>query len=447
MLDNLLKRKSFWNVYIFSLFVLSAFTAINDQEVSGAIFFGLITCITLILFSDLTPSILPVLLLSAFVTECYDSAATFLSMWYYGLFLVAAVIFHLLKYKRKITIGPSFSGIVAVTVAVTLGGLGSISRGEYLSPTSLYYVFSLGLGTLLFYLLFSNHFSKSSAYHLAQIMYAVGLFASFLVLLFLYLNRETLLDESKTLLFQASNNLSTFIMLSLPFPMYFGKKRGVDVFATLFMYFCAIISTSRAAIIFATLELIIIFVCYICFFERKKLLKFFYIAVLVALGYVFLKILPEIVENVLYASQRSENFGLSETFDAIKNFFTSPNESRGKLLKRALEDFKSNKIFGVGLGYTGNSDIYAPKSGAMNWYHMWTAQILGSMGLVGVLAFLYQLFVRIKIYFKNTSPLNMTFLLSYVGLFLMSQVNPGEFCPLPYGILATVYFILMEKKS
>jgi hypothetical protein len=27
----------------------------------------------------------------------------------------------------------------------------------------------------------------------------------------------------------------------------------------------------------------------------------------------------------------------------------------------------------------------------------------------------------------------------------MSTVNPGEFCPLPYGFLVTYYFVVCEK--
>ena len=52
---------------------------------------------------------------------------------------------------------------------------------------------------------------------------------------------------------------------------------------------------------------------------------------------------------------------------------------------------------------------------------------------------------RYIIFFKNTGLLNFTFLLSYFGLFIMSQVNPGEFCPMPYAALAVTFFVIMEK--
>ena len=35
--------------------------------------------------------------------------------------------------------------------------------------------------------------------------------------------------------------------------------------------------------------------------------------------------------------------------------------------------------------------------------------------------------------------------LSYLGILLMSQVNPGEFCPIPYGMITVILFIFLEN--
>ena len=35
---------------------------------------------------------------------------------------------------------------------------------------------------------------------------------------------------------------------------------------------------------------------------------------------------------------------------------------------------------------------------------------------------------------------------SYLGILLMSQVNPGEFCPLPFELLTVLLFILQERR-
>ena len=132
---------------------------------------------------------------------------------------------------------------------------------------------------------------------------------------------------------------------------------------------------------------------------------------------------------------------------SLSDFFVSEGEARVKLLDRMISDFGKNPVFGVGIGYTGNSDIYNPVKGALNWYHMWFAQVVGGLGIVGITAYGYQLIDRLIIFFRNANLINLTFMLSYMGLFLMSQVNPGEFCPMPYTALAVTFFIIMEKND
>ena len=138
---------------------------------------------------------------------------------------------------------------------------------------------------------------------------------------------------------------------------------------------------------------------------------------------------------------------ISEVIGIIKDRFLIKGEQRMLLIDRMFDDFISNPIFGTGIGYTGNTDIYNPKAGAMNWYHMWFAQVIGGLGIMGILAYGYQLIERIKIFFANKSLLNFVCFMSYTGLFMMSQVNPGEFCPMPYAALAVTLFIIMEKRD
>ena len=40
---------------------------------------------------------------------------------------------------------------------------------------------------------------------------------------------------------------------------------------------------------------------------------------------------------------------------------------------------------------------------------------------------------------------NITVFISYAGLEMMSLVNPGIFCPLPYLFLITMFFVIVEK--
>ena len=74
-------------------------------------------------------------------------------------------------------------------------------------------------------------------------------------------------------------------------------------------------------------------------------------------------------------------------------------------------------------------------------------QIIGSMGAVGILAYGFNIISRFMIIIKKKSRLCTVLGLSYLGLLLMSQVNPGEFCPLPYALVGVIIFILAENSG
>lgn len=82
---------------------------------------------------------------------------------------------------------------------------------------------------------------------------------------------------------------------------------------------------------------------------------------------------------------------------------------------------------------------------------MMIPQIVGSMGLLGIAAYSTQAVVQIRTAVfalrrraeKNKSAV-ITLLLSYLGLLMMSQLNPGLFCPLPYGLIGMLVFALID---
>ena len=159
-----------------------------EAEIEGAIIFVYIISIYLIIFDDLISAMLPFLLLCTFTIKCYDSFDTFFPHFGHIIPAVLAVAFHFIYYRKRLSIGDSFSGICAVAVAVTLGGLFSISAEDYLRPTSLYHVFALGIGMIIAYLLFRSSLGgrsiKESSDRFAVFMYLWGAFAAYMAISF-----------------------------------------------------------------------------------------------------------------------------------------------------------------------------------------------------------------------------------------------------------------------
>ena len=93
----------------------------------------------------------------------------------------------------------------------------------------------------------------------------------------------------------------------------------------------------------------------------------------------------------------------------------------------------------------GNSDVHNNAEFTLCWYHCSPIQSLGSFGIVGVAAYGYLIYLRIRTLAKNFTFFNIAMFLSYIGLEMMSLVNPGIFVPFPYLFLVTIYFVVMER--
>ena len=87
-----------------------------------------------------------------------------------------------------------------------------------------------------------------------------------------------------------------------------------------------------------------------------------------------------------------------------------------------------------------------PANSPINMANMMIPQIIGSMGTLGIVAYTFRLVTQLRLVWQKRNLMTAMLALSYLGLLLMSQVNPGEFCPLPYGLLATIIFIMIEEE-
>jgi hypothetical protein len=253
---------------------------------------------------------------------------------------------------------------------------------------------------------------------------------------------------TQLVVFQSSNNLATFLMIAMPFPLFYASRRYFDVISVFLIYVCVFLTGSRGGLLMGTIEFVIIFVAFAVFDKRHLINRIFYMLIAISFTVAVLENLPELA--AFYKFKIDSDGGESSILRhivALKDYFFSDKDARLKLLDRMISDFKANPVFGVGLGYTGNEDLYRPKDGAMNWYHMWFAQVIGGLGSLGIVCYGYQLIDRITIFFKNMNLMNFTLIMSYMGLFIMSQVNPGEFCPMPYTALAVTFFAIMEKSE
>ena len=426
--------------------VLAALAVVLDVELTGMIALLVLFTVQMVLCDDTLTPFAPALLACLIMIKASDTPAfastsdalykQFLPWWWLGLLPAGALAAHLTLYRKPFVWGKAAWAILAVSAATTLGGVGAISAKEYFAGGALYHTAMLGFGMLLLYLWLSSAVKQDTDGRLERfipdLMAALGLLAAFMVLHLYLTGLPVLLKKPQIIEFQWRNNVSTFLMLALPFPFFKAFKRPAWLLAGLVMYLALLLSSSRGGALFGTVELVM---CVLFLLLADKKHRLLYLLIVAAVLVVLFLSLPRLLPFFWPVIKRF-----------LDSVFNSEQEVRMQLYKRAVQDFLAHPVFGVGLGWTGNRDLHPSKTFALCWYHCAPLQIIGSMGLVGAAAYIYQYIVRVKIFLrKPADKFHWTLFLAWAGLEMMSLVNPGVFAPVPYLLILTVLLVVGEK--
>lgn len=415
-----------------------AATALHWQ-IPVAVGFVVLTVLILVLSDDVFATTCPFLLLTVLVSYCHEDNPyeIFIGFVWLAIPVVAALLFHFIYYRGRYRVGYSFAGLMAVSVGTTLGGVGCLSAAEYFRPATLYYVFGLGFGMVGLYLILKAQLARRRDYDtrllLLTALYVTAACAAFFTLHF-YAERLVWMKDDleiyghlRLISIDNRNVFATYMLLGLPAPFYFAQKgRGWHLLGGLGILFALLLTGSRGGLL---MGVALFGLCFLYLLRRDVRHRKRNLVLLVLLA---------------VAALAAGGFLLKFYSFRFAGGFIQGDEPRVLLLKRAVEDFLGHPIFGVGLGYTGNADIYNPKTFAMNWYHMMIPQVVAGLGLVGTLGWGVLLWRRFVLMKKTPDALSRALSLCYIGLLLMSQVNPGEFCPMPYELVAVMIFLFLE---
>ena len=414
------------------LLVASVGIVFSGNEIIGTIIFALLCGVTMALTDDWMPVLQIIMFTTCFAIRCKNSFSTFLGYWWILPIMIALVVCHFVRFKAKFSKGMCFKGILATSIAVTLGGLGIITAKEYFFYTSLFHIFMLGFAMLIIYSFMSATLKASDSYSFGEkfskmmvcviCLLAVCLFEEY------FSNRELLVDGFEIIPFQWRNNAATMLMLAMPFAFYLSAKDFGLFFIGILDYILILFTGSRGGMLFGIVELIICIVVMFILDKRHRPA----IAAIVGVSLV-----------VTCLTYRTWFDTLSYTL--LRLIDPDENSIRIQLIGRGIEDFKANPLFGRGIGYMGNRDVHKSADFALCWYHCSPVQIIGSFGICGIAAYGYLIYLRIKTLLKNFTFFNIVMFISYIGLELMSLVNPGIFAPFPYLFLITLYFVMMER--
>lgn len=426
-------RKFLISDWFTAILILAAGIIIfTGNEIAGTVIFVAAFGLTMALSEDWLPGLQIIVITTCFAIRCKHSYDDFIQYWWLIPPVAILIISHFFIYKAKLKKGTVFYGILATSVAVTLGGLGIISAKEYFAPVSLFYIFMLGFGMLIVYMYMNSALKMRESYvfseRFAKLMVSIIIMLS-LCLIEEYFSRRAELGGSFDILpFQWRNNGSTMLMLAMPFAFYLSAKKFGWFFVGMLAYVAILLTGSRGGMIFGLAELGLCFVVMFIIDKRHRPA----IAVIFSVCLVTAFLLRHFLLDVI-----------SYTISRLLN--PSENAIRLELIPRGIEDFKANPLFGRGIGYMGNNDVHHNAEFTLCWYHCSPVQVIGSFGIAGIAAYGLLLFLRLKTLFKNPTFFNIMIFVSYIGLEMMSFVNPGIFVPFPYLFLVTIYFVIMER--
>lgn len=428
-------RFIYTNTYIAVLTLLSVAAFIFDLEIIMLFILTFVFALHLVLVKDLLPIFVPLLLIGMVPLERYGEVDYFYPTLLWTLpYMVPAFILRGVLFPIKLIKGRFFYPTLAVSLSIMLGGLFSISFRDYFTLRSIYYVIFLGPMMVLFYFILEHDLPhrKDMGEYLAKIFLGIGIMGVGMFVLSL-VKDPSLVDENfPRSIFQWNNNVSNNLLLAMPFPFYLALKRrhpmiyfsiGIMIFMTLIFMF----SRGGMLMAFGVFPLTFFATLYLSGRNRLKLLGDFILmmgAIYILLT-IFVGTIPEIIDAM------------------VENVTISSTESRALMYRYAIDVFLDYPLFGTGLGH--DVVYYNPQPMAMFWYHSTVFQIIGSLGLAGIIAYTYQMLMRGKTLIEAHSKFNLYVFLSILGFAGYSLVNVGYFIPLPFGPTLIMIFIVTER--
>ena len=428
--------EQFWlsRWYFPFLLTLATVFLLLDQQVMGVAVLVVITTWFLALCPDALAALCPFMILFLLAGPEYRDLSVFLPCAPLALPLLLAALLHLALWPQTIRVGSSGYGLVLVSLATIFGGSGVISTQDYFRPLSLYYTVGLGVGLLVLYVLFRSHLARRRSYDLCErflaIFYAIGMMAILLVLVHYVHHFEEFLECRGVLSFKYRNFCATVLLTTLPMPFYFARKKRIHLAVCVLFEAALVLTGSRSALLFGAV--LTVFCC--IYLVRYGVVSW---RVMLAIGVVVAAAM------VLFGADYMVQF-YDKRF-AASGYFNRGDQTRLKLLACSVSDFLRHPLFGIGLGSSAHADVFSGVPGSMTFYHNAVAQIIGSMGLLGIVAYGRLALDQFALLRKERTPFTSAMLLSYLGMLMVSMTNPGMFCPFPNAAMLVMGFAMVEE--
>lgn len=431
-----LKKFAYSDLYFI---LLAAIVVVGwSSKISALGFFALVivSSVMLVVLDDILPLFANVFFAPLMLYS--DNINDYLIVWPIFIPLVIAVIiFVITNFKnQRFKFGKMFIPQLLVSVALLIGGVGTVSKEGYLSAFPVAFV--LGFGVLICYVIASHYLKvdEKRDYPLifSKAMMYLGIAVSIQMIIALAQNTIPYSEwdvNALNLGWGNRNNAATILIITIPLTIYLSTRYRKSILYLLFaslQIFCLFMTISRGAIIVGLIEIVLALIIAVIKAPNRKL-------------YLYSLLVGFIITLIAYLASMSEfNQIISATFKYLDWV------DRKDLYSEAALLFKAHWFIGVGVGYIGTNYEIA----ALNFYyfHSTLFQVIACMGIVGVIAYVVYYVYRFGTLFRNIRNAYSLFtLVAWLGFEAFSMMDTGTFVPFPNMILIIVMTIIMEKAS
>lgn len=434
------KKFLYSDAYILLVLAIVLIAWACQSATFGFIAVILVSCFALIFADDIIP--LTVNIFAAALMIYKDSVDEFAYMWPTFIPLVLAIVWFVVRNvrgKKRFITGKMFFPQIAVSFALLIGGVGVVESGNYLD--SLPICLALGLGVLLVYLLYANFTKRDSNVNIpeyfAKVMMYIGMVIA-IQLIIAIVRADVPIGEWAGAYWHFGwgnrNNVATYFVITAPMALYLSAKKRFPMIYYLiaaFQYVCLAMTLSRGGILFGVIGAVVGIVLSVVKAEDRKK-SAISLAVTIAVLAIVVAIFHDWAKGLV---------------TSIMNRVSGQDDvtsGRSDLYKEAWELFKQYPFLGGGMGHVGNNAGMKNDMG-LYWFHSTLFQILGCMGLVGVLAYGY--YYASKIYLlikKRKSTFALFILVIWIGFEGYSMIDTGTMTPYPNMMLIMVTTFLLE---
>ncbi|MBE5733107.1 MAG: O-antigen ligase family protein [Clostridiales bacterium] len=448
---NILRKFLCSNYYPIALTLIAVICHVAGLDVPGYIIFSLCGIAINLFLSDCRP-IIPTFIIAGTCTSAINAFGKGEASSYYsspvvlsllvvaGALVIISAIAHIIIYKSyrglwaKLKKSLTALGIAILCVAMLVAGLfsGYIDLNAFIISGT----FVAILVALYLYILCTISKRSDNIDYVALCIMLMGIAIACQVLSFYAFNfRGQALDSAwkDSLLLGAyvSNSAGEMMVITLPvyFMFAYKKKHGwAYILGAVAMFGVVLLTLSRASMLFAV-PVFIFGLVWCCFKGNYKKFSRIFTCGCIVVGIAVVAL-----------------FLIKGGFEKIGGFFGDTglaDRGRFSLWSQMIECFKQFPIFGAGFSVLYQLNNHA--SGNVNLYsalaHNTIFQMIGSCGIVGILAYAFHRFTTIKMFVKkyNSDRLFMGItMLTFLLLALLDQIFFFPHFIILYAILLAI---------